>query len=270
MPHSHCPARWTTTMAVLMCFAVRPTPSLAQGPAAGPSKVAKERAQLVEQQVEQTEKAVSGLKDRLDPLQERVQQMLDQVSTIAPDEEEEAEKPKEKKAKIVEFRPPLAYISNKQESVAVVCENGRATLLDFKAINDAIKPGIDNEILPKVRQGQKGPWDGTWKATEGAFDVKYLIDINKNTIRLELVRKSSDRGETLAELAREDSVVGRIIRQADTSKTLMQCAVYPDSFEVFRAVRKLGWGKKMEVGWVPLPSGQPILLGSGSGVRVGG
>jgi hypothetical protein len=153
------------------------------------------------------------------------------MATPKPDEKPPVEKPKGKTKK-VPFRPPIEKTTDKLSGGVVICENNRATVYDLNA--------SDEGSQHFARQGNQ------------------------------LVRKPGPEhaGETVEEVRRSDSRVAREISSFNSAKTYLQFAVFPDSYEVFRAAREAAWQGRFDVRWIPLPAGQPLEMGGGGRARV--
>jgi len=72
--------------------------------------------------------------------------------------------------------------------------------------------------------------------------------------------KSTDIGETSAQLTAANSAYRQVLARFEPQKDYLIFIVRPDSFEAFRAARKQAWEAGYDVGWEPHPQGEPIKI----------
>ncbi len=95
-------------------------------------------------------------------------------------------------------------------------------------------------------------------------DKYYRVDLAKlfRSNILALVPKAETQGESSQVLKEEAAEFQKVLQGIDSEKEFAFLLVRPDSFEVFRAARKLLWTHDVEIGWEPLSDGQLISFGS--------
>jgi hypothetical protein len=75
------------------------------------------------------------------------------------------------------------------------------------------------------------------------------------------------RGETPAELKREDSPFRQLLKASQPSKQFIHFFVRPDSLEAFTAARDAAAAAGFDTGWLPFEQGQPVRFGLTGGGR---
>jgi hypothetical protein len=196
------------------------------------------RRQLLVKNLAQVESALQAVEDgnpSILELKNQVQELIDAVHALRvdqPKEEKKEEKPAGTARKVM-FRPPLMRPNNRPTRWVVVCQDRRVTSYDL----------------------------GTKHPESEHFELK------QNGLAMELVRKPGQRhaGETETEFLTSGSKFRRQLQQYGPQDTNVQFAVYPDSFEVFRAARKLVWDRKFEANWIPQLPGVNVGVGYGAG-----
>jgi hypothetical protein len=79
------------------------------------------------------------------------------------------------------------------------------------------------------------------------------------------VRKDGTHGETAAAIERAGSAARQAIEEANPETHIVQFAVYPDCFDLFRTLRRLAWERGLECNWVFFAPGEGIPVGPGGG-----
>lgn len=208
-----------------------------------------ERVNLLKGELAAMDGQIRTFEVRIAEQQQRIDELLAKLQAVEPPKPKPQDPPKEKEPKQVEFRAPLESLTQK-EGIAFVCQGSRISYVDFKSINETLKRNPQF-----LKQG------GTVSVPGGDFDLQ--IGGGPFDPQLELIRKAGRLGETLEQALRAGSVFTNIIQGANANQHHVEFAVYPDSFEIFRAARKLTWDLKLEVGWGPMKSGEAIRLGQG-------
>lgn len=75
--------------------------------------------------------------------------------------------------------------------------------------------------------------------------------------------RADDQGETISEINDPDSDYQRLLDSLDSKARFVNFTVRPDSFEVFRAARRLARAKGLATGWFPRPCEEPLAYGPG-------
>jgi hypothetical protein len=142
------------------------------------------------------------------------------------------------------------------------CRNNRVI-----AVN---KVNIQQQLEAYVEEISKNSYDYSRIANSTNLELKdvgdkyYRVDLAKlfrNNI-LVLVPKADIQGEPAEALRDTGTDFQRILKQIDPTQRFAFFLVRPDSFEAFRAARKLLWKKDIEVGWEPITEGQFISFGA--------
>lgn len=138
------------------------------------------------------------------------------------------------KATNVEFRVPLLRETKKKSTY-------------FECVGDKV-------YLLSLRQSLSDNYDSS------------AFSIGGTSVAL-ITRKGSAKGETLKAALRGRSRFRRALAKLDKAKDCIQFIVRPDSFNVFRGLRKRLWGKAMDVNWLPFKQDQLIMSSSSGGGR---
>jgi hypothetical protein len=95
-------------------------------------------------------------------------------------------------------------------------------------------------------------------------DTYYRVDLSKifRSNILVLVPKYEIQGESVEVLKNSDAKFQGVLQEVNPQREFVFFMVRPDSFEVFRAARKLLWAKNIEVGWEPMSGEQKISFGA--------
>lgn len=94
------------------------------------------------------------------------------------------------------------------------------------------------------------------------YDVRVYPDSSSNLVYAYEPSKK-EQGESARDLVKTDSGFNNAIAQLDPKQDYIAFLVRPDSFEAFRAARKLAWSQGFDVGWEPMNPDRAIVFGSG-------
>lgn len=216
------------------------------------TKAMQQRISELQIEVNAVETAIRRLEEPLRQAKQEAEELLRKVESIAPPPPKDEAKPEEPKAKTVEFRPPVVRISLKETAVLYICAEGRVSVLDLTELNAAFKAFV--KTLGRIDTDT----DKLFVLSSGDFDV------HLRKLTLQAVRKQNHGGETVDKAQMPNSEYGRFLDRLDPREHVLQFAVYHDSFDTFRTVRKLAWDRGLELDWVPHAPGGPIMLGTGA------
>jgi len=254
-----CHRGWSPLVLVL-AYSLVPVSAAAQESAgqAALDDLLNRRGLALKGQVAALDRQIAGLSSRIPELEREIDRLAEEAAAI--DEAQEAEdEPKDKAPpRKVRFRPPLLREVTLETPIVLACINGRVAILDLDVASAAFE-----EI--KMDQGRVQAFvdagGGTLPA--GDYDIKVsLIVVGASVfVELEAVLKEDREGEPLDLALRPDSRLGRRLQEIEPGKAAIQIAVYPDSFQEFRAVREMLWSERFDINWVPNEHGANIVLG---------
>lgn len=273
--------RWLAVRALLCLAAQVSVPfAMAQGTIADSEVVGTlpdpSQPSSLESRVVEASQQVERLGHDADQLQRRIVALVERVHAIqSPEKPLSAEPPKREKQKVV-FRPPLERSAGDRTPVGIVCENGRLSLFEFTDVNEVFK----RQVLPLLKSGATVREE--FSLGDSEFNLLVIFDTDSGTAQLArkgdsarpaappspdtAVTMRAHWGESAADLATPTSRVMRRLQAMDKSREYLNCAVYPDSYEVFRAVRAAAWKLGLDYDWTPFESSQPVRFGAGAGV----
>ena len=243
--------------------APRPTPDSAGAQYA--SRAA--RGSPLDQRLAALSDKLKSLEDRLPPLADEVQKMIDELHRLKVGK---APRTPPAAVKKVVYRPPLQRVTRKKPSALIVCENNRLTVFDMSSLQKHAPKLSD---LRKQLAEEKS-FEHSIDLSGEHFGLRLTFDFKEsNGFELscqELFRKdgSPNRGETIAEISRNNSELRQRMGKLDPRATFVQFAVYSDSHEAFRAARSLVWQMGFEVQWRPQGPGEAIRFTGGGAATV--
>jgi hypothetical protein len=166
------------------------------------------------------------------------------------------------KPQLVGFRPPILHTvtGNLEFPIVIVCQNRSVKIVDLEQKSEALKAIVnDSSKLEAFRQA-KG---GTLPA--GDFDMQ--ITINSLFVEQQLVERENVKGETMETARQPSSRVQQRLRKIEPGKAILQFAVYPDSFDLFRALRSSVWEQNHgSIKWILMQHGEKLnFSAAGSG-----
>jgi hypothetical protein len=235
----------------------------AQAVQTGLEEVLQRRAAALRQQVASIDRNLTGLSTRVPPLEREIDRLTREIEGVDLAEPEKPQEPEAPPApRKVRFRPPLLRTVQLETPLALICKNGRVAIFDMEQENAAVEAMTKDQarIDAFIRAG-----GDTFPA--GDFDVRITVVVFGQSVLLneQLVWKSDKPGEPGAQTVRPGGRLFERLRSLDASKSAIQFAVYPDSFEDFRVVRGLLWERGFAVNWFPIEHGKDVPLGGGSG-----
>ena len=253
----------TVLSAALCTLSLWTVPAIAQERATADETSAGVGVRLLESHLRETEQRIRTLDGRMPKLREEAQDLINQLSALtrpaAPPHDDEEGKGTGSVKKVL-FRPPLGFVTKKEETpLGLAFQGNRVRVIDLDGVSEAIKEHVAKEGLAS----------GMVPGPRGDYDAK--ISVDGGSYSIELIPKSSSEGEKLADAIAPSSGIRTALAGFDPNTSMLQCLVYPDSFEIFREVRaNLIWEKNIETGWVFQDTGKPIYLGGGRAVSQGG
>lgn len=255
----------TACAASLVIVAMFASGGWAQAVQTGLEELLERRAAALRQQVAAVDRSLTAVSTRVPPLERELDRLAREIESVDL-AEPEPEKPPEPQAtpapRKVRFRPPLLRTVQLDTPLALVCKNGRVAILDMEAEGAAFEAMTKDQarIDAFLRAG-----GDTFPA--GDFDVRITVIVLGQSVIIseQLVWKTDKPGEPGDEAVRPGSRLTSRLRSLDAAKSAIQFAVYPDSFEEFRAVRSLLWERGFAVNWFPIEHGKDVPLGSGGG-----
>ena len=88
----------------------------------------------------------------------------------------------------------------------------------------------------------------------------YNVSTVDNGVSLLFEPLSPEMGENSTQVLAADSQFKQVLSRFNPDKDYLVFIVRPDSFETFRAVKKLAWDAGYQVGWEPHPQDSPIKI----------
>ena len=241
--------------------------SLPDGDAPGSTPLADvlaRRVMALRRQVEFLDGQIVGLQQRIPEVERRIDELIEEAGALTiPDPQSEAQEESELEPRGVPFRPPMLRTVQKGTPLAIVCTNNRAAILDLEEHSKEVEAMRNNQSEFTALVGRGG---GTLNA--GDFDIRWVVQdfgVYKVFRADEAIPKPGRDGESAEAAIRNSSKLMRRLREIDSESSVIQFAVYPDSFDVFRKVRAILWEREFGVNWIPLPHGEPIKLSGGGG-----
>ena len=212
---------------------------------------------LLQTRLQESEQQLQLLKSKTASSQRKVEALLQEIAAYQPPQKEKAPEPPQKKGyREVPYRLPLEDVSQKLETIVVVCEENRVSVVDIDAINGELKRRYPDGLI-------KIPMSGLLLVStpKGDFDLKYAV--TNQGVSKEYVRKADHPGQDWEEYSTEGSATRRFIESQDPDTCNIQFVVYPDSFDVFRQVRAKLWERSFESYWLPFSTGESFSTGAG-------
>jgi len=230
------------------------------------------KVNLVHSQLGNATEELLKLENRVPPMAEEVQNWIDRLTALTNNRPEKVEETKEKPGAVkrVLFRPPLAEMSQKEDTVTFVIQNNHVSISHAEALNEVYKTGMEQiltEARAEAQRGQAKTWKGEWPVSKGDFNLAYDCELSGATLsyRTYTTRKPNQWGEAASAINDPGSEFRRALTAADPAKVIVRFFVYPDSFELFREARNYAWKGRFEVGWDPMISGSNLGFGGVSG-----
>lgn len=225
-----------------------------------------QRAELLRAHVRECGRELQSLDNGLPAVRSELQELTRLISSLQSASAKPPAPRENAGAKVIEFRPPLAYVSTRPNVIAFVCENNAVTAVDLKEVTKGILQNSGARLAAREKAKESGvPQELLLSTPNGAFDAKSVISNGQQGLseQLSLARKSGFPGETVARSSDPNSEFAKVIGRYRSENTLVQFAVYPDSYECFRELRSRLWKIGFEIYWHPVESGGAPPLGSG-------
>ena len=166
--------------------------------------------------------------------------------------------------KELRYHTPVSRLVRGEE-IFFECRGGKVTFIDLSAFLHEIKSNIDDAAEPLRKE---------YKLTRttpavGAFRMRYFIERERGLLESSggfrygvsgwvIEPITPQRGETQTEALAATSDFRRSADAIDPSQAVVTFWVYPDSFELFRALRDYLYERDVEVAGRPLPLDAPI------------
>ncbi|MFQ5646037.1 MAG: hypothetical protein ACE5GM_03825 [bacterium] len=157
-------------------------------------------------------------------------------------------------------RTPFIHHSTKMP-VFFECRNNHVSHIDKEDIEAKINMRI-NELSKNNDQLTPGKILSLLEG-EKIGNEYYHLDLPKLFLEniFVLIPRAAEIGATSSDLKKPSSSLNQMAMSLDREKFFAFFLVRPDSFEVYRAARKVFWDNSIEVGWEPLESGKFISFG---------
>jgi hypothetical protein len=101
-----------------------------------------------------------------------------------------------------------------------------------------------------------------YRAKISYYNVRVYLEPSSSNLAYVYEPIPEEQGETPQELVKTDSTFESAIAQLDPQGDYIAFLVRPDSFEAFRAARKLAWSRGFDVGWEPMNPQREIMFGA--------
>jgi hypothetical protein len=191
----------------------------------------------------------------LDGLRKRGQELAGQIKKLQ-------ELPPRRKE--LKYHTPVSRVVQGEE-MFFECRGGKVAYIDMPAFMHEIKDNMDGmaELLAKQYKVERVT------SPVGAFRLQYVFERERGLLESNHNFRYGlsgwvvepilfKRGETLAVALSAASDFHRIADAIDPNLTVVTFWVYPDSFEIFRALRDYLYERDVEVAGRPLPMAAPI------------
>jgi hypothetical protein len=205
------------------------------------------RVASLKAQIRVADEQIAVLQQRMPELERQLDKLAERAGAVQlRNKEEETEPSVKAPPREVAFGTPIALKAKKKTPILLVCEEGRVSIADFEMVKRELDRTLTTAASKQRFVESKG---GTFDADD--FEVRVaLIILGPIAIpQQQAIRKRGRAGESLEEVRLSSSRLrqrlGRLRTQAHDS--VIQFAVYPDSYDVFRAVRQMAWEKAVEV-----------------------
>jgi hypothetical protein len=150
------------------------------------------------------------------------------------------------------------------ERVLFECHDNRVVFVDEQAIDTSISRciraykkkhgrGPASRELPKLFE----------RENLGSSNYRVEAEVDSGATVFVYQLREPDLGETVAELHRPESEYARILGSLDPRKHFVFFIVRDDSFEAFRAARRMARARELATGWHPRPRGEPLRFRPG-------
>jgi hypothetical protein len=222
---------------------------------AGKNQEMANQQSLLEKELQAKGQSVQLASLSLDGLRKRGQEVADQIKKL---------QALPARTKELKFHAPVSRVVQGDE-MYFECRGGKVTYIDMPAFMHEIKENMEG-IVDLLRTEYK-----VSRATGpvGAFRVQYVIERERGLLESSTNFRYglagwvvepilAERGETLAAALAPGSEFHRVADAIDPNQTVVTFWVYPDSFEIFRALRDYLYERDVEVAGRPSPMAAPI------------
>lgn len=239
-------------------------PTAAPGRSSSLQDLLESRIAALRTQVGSLDRQIVSLRQRIPEAERQLDELIREAEAVSiPDPQSETEEETEEDPREVPFRPPMLRTVQKGTPLAIVCTNNRAAILDLERYLEMEAQLMSNSS--RLRSFLNG---GGGKLDAGDFEIQWVIVEERSTgwvVSKELVPKPNRRGESADIAVTESSNLQQRLRQLDAEESVIQFAVYPDSYDVFRAVRAVLWDRKFDINWVPYRHDKTIRISGTQG-----
>lgn len=202
---------------------------------------------------------VSQVGVSIDDVQKRTKSLLSEIKTIQAGPA---------KIKSLKYHAPVSRTVHSDE-VFFECRGGKVSYIDLPALMREVKSTTDDivqELKTTYRVARTTSPIGPYRLRYVYERERTALDVGDpapNGFRYGLSEwvveaMHAERGETLPQALAEKSRFRSLVDSLDGNITVVTFWVYPDSFEVFRALRDHLYERNVDVAGRPLPPGAPI------------
>jgi hypothetical protein len=160
--------------------------------------------------------------------------------------------------------PILQDPPERAERILFECHDNRVVYVDEKTIDDQIA----NCIVAYKKKHQKRPGRGELpelfrRADVGSQNYRVKVEVGRSATSFIYELRKPDLGETVADLHDPQSEYAGIVGSLDPRTYFVFFIVRNDSFEAFRAARRMAGARGLATGWHPRPRGEPLRFRPG-------
>ncbi|MBM4090825.1 MAG: hypothetical protein FJ276_15590 [Planctomycetes bacterium] len=154
------------------------------------------------------------------------------------------------------------------------CRGGRVVRLDEQELDRLFRAAVQQHLGKTLDQFDFESVDELPRLFEehdiGDACYRIKVEVRQFLTSKSLVWVYEPRpdapGESLAEIHRKGSAYQRALAPLHPRQHFLFFTVRPDSFETFRAARRLARASGLSVGWYPRALDEPLIFSSGGGV----
>jgi hypothetical protein len=172
----------------------------------------------------------------------------------------------------VDLRPPMLKKADKRTALSFVLSGKKiycCIWADYLSVFNQERESIRTTRLDSSQMSSY--MEGVLKSIKsGDFDMQIrVLEIIGSEIRFQAkgVMKPGAKGETLAEALAPGSDFNRLVGGFDGNTYYVDFEVYPDSFDLFIALRQRVVEKRFSYSWSPKAAGQDLIWMPGQGVN---
>jgi hypothetical protein len=235
----------------------------ASGPSAdnGNTAVLMRRVASLRAQLQALDSKIADLRRRVPAAQEELEALMGRVGSIKPADPNDPDPPEKSGPMQVPYRPPFARVVHKGTPIVLVCQENCVSILDFEKFDSELEKAVksQSQIQTLVKTG------GKFDAGDFEIKIQFLVVGRDVMVLQEAERKEGQIGEAIKLATRAGSKVRTRLDELDAENSVIQFAVYPDSYDAFRQIREVVWEGKFSVNWIPLKHGDTISIGTSKG-----